>query len=157
MEQIRMPYMNFQGPNFSLEVPTDWVVSSSPQFQAIFLGPLYEPVRPNVLVSLRPVEEGVTPEAVAESARETQEREYPGYEVLGEVDYREHGGIGIARSYRWVNPTNKVPVIQTQAFFVFAKILFTLTSTRAEDVSEETARELDEVFDHMLQTFRILA
>jgi len=150
-----MAFMNFDGPNFTMEVPTNWIVTSSPQFQAIFLGPNDPLVRSNLVISLRPVEANVTYQAVGASAREAQEREYPQYQILQEIDFGAQGGTGMLRHYRWVNAENNATIIQVQAFFVVGQILFTLTGTRGAHLGVEAGQEVDEIFNHMIQTFRI--
>ena len=150
-----MAYMNFQGPTFTMETPTNWVISASPQFQAIFLGPNDQTIRPNLAVSLRPIEAGVTYQAVAEGAKESQQAQYPQYEVLQEVDYGQTGGFGLLRQYRWFSADNGISVVQKQVFFVVGQLLFTLTATRGDDLAPATAAEFDTTFDHMIETFRI--
>jgi hypothetical protein len=148
-----MTYMHFQGPTFTMEVPTNWFVSATPQFQALFLAsPTQDPVRANLAVSMRPVEKDVTVEAVAEAAKANQEREYPEYEVLAEVDFTDQGGAGFQRCYQWLNQQHDAEVIQVQTFFVVNQILYTLTATRSKS---SASPELDDVFDHMVTSFRI--
>jgi hypothetical protein len=149
--------MLFEGPTFTMEAPTNWVVSSSPQFQAIFLGPTDQPIRPNLIISIHPVNADVTPESVAETARQTQTSEYNGYEVLAEVNFSEYDGQGVMRRYRWVNPNGDVPVVQVQAFFIHQAMLHTLTATRAETVPAGIGQNVDEIFDRMMQSFRFRA
>lgn len=150
-----MQFMMFEGPNFTLEVPTNWVVTSSPQLQAIFLGPQDPLIRPNMVVSLRPVEVNVTYQAVAQAAKETQEKEYPEYTILDEVDFSQFGGIGMKRQYSWVNPTNNAKVVQVQTYFVAGQVLFTLTASRGDHGNTNAAEEMDNIFNHMIETFRI--
>lgn len=152
-----MQFMNFEGPNFTLEVPTNWVISSSANFQAIFLGPGDQPIRPNLVLAIRALEEGVTYQDVAASARETQEREYPEFNLLEEKDYGESGGSVLTRRYEWLNPANNVRVVQTQAFITAGQLLFTMTATRAAELKPAQQREVDTIFDHIIQSFRLTA
>jgi hypothetical protein len=146
-----MNFMNFEGPTFTMEVPTNWFVTSSPQFQALFLAPPGEDtIRTNFAVSMRPVEADVTVKAVAETARANQEKEYPDYDVLKEVDFTEQGGVGFQRHYRWFNQQQDAEIIQAQTFFVVKQILYTLTATRSVD------SDIDDIFDHMAASFRIM-
>ncbi|MCA9885226.1 MAG: DcrB-related protein [Anaerolineae bacterium] len=147
-------FMQFQGPNFTMDVPTEWLVTSSPQFQVMFTAPKTHEgqiIRTNFIVTLRPTEENVTAEAVAQSAREMQQREYPGYQLIDEMNFAEQGGTGFIRRYSWVHAEQKQSVTQTQAFFILASVLFTLTGTRLTSES----KEIDDIFDHMVQSFRL--
>jgi hypothetical protein len=149
-----MEYQQFQGPGFTMETPTDWVIQSSPQFQALFLAPPREhATRPNLAVAVRPVQLDVTVLAVADEARKVQEREYPRYEILGEHDYTETGGAAFQRLYAWFNEDRRAQILQWQTFVVVGRVLFTLTTTRlAED---EDGEILDEMFLHMMKSFAI--
>ena len=55
---MTVTWMDFEGPSFSIDVPSDWYIAASPQFQARFIGPEVDgPSRPNVMVALDRVEE----------------------------------------------------------------------------------------------------
>lgn len=148
-----MQYQHFQGPNFITEIPTDWFITSSPRYQVMFVGPvLSNGSRPNFSISIRPVERTVTASGVAAATRQGQETEYPQYEVLEEIDFTQTGGTGFQRRYRWFNNETNSRVVQVQTFVVVAQMLFTLTGTRADI---EDAAFIDEIFDHIVQSFRI--
>lgn len=137
-----------------MEVPTDWFVTATPQFQALFLAPpTPDAIRANLAVSMRPVKDDVTVASVAEAARANQEREYPQYEILTEVDFTDRGGVGFQRCYRWFNQSQNAEVLQVQTFFVVKQILYTLTATRSKS---SVSPELDDLFDYMVTSFRIV-
>jgi len=149
-----MTFMDFQGPGFMLRTPTDWYITSSPQLQAVFVGPQTDGgVRPNLTVAIRPVEADVTPLAVAAEARKTQENQYPEYEVQAETDFAEQGGAGFIRRYRWLNSDRNVPVVQVQAFHVYEGLLYTLTATS----TEVDFPDVEQTFDTMLMSFRFVS
>jgi hypothetical protein len=149
-----MQYMEFNGPGFTLEFPTDWLVSATQQAQTVFQGPRHQTdLHPNLMITIRQAAPGVTAPAVAEEARKTQEREYPEFKVVNEVDFTENGGAGFLRQYTWHNARNDIAVAQIQAFFVVAGVLFTLTATRAQ----KDDASIDDVFYHMIDTFRLQA
>lgn len=149
-----MNYMQFQGPGFEMEIPTNWLITSSPQYQAMFLAPQDEQVgmRANLMVTLRPVTEDVTLQRVAEETRRMQEREYADYTVTDEVDFSEQGGSLFVRRYQWHNARNNLDVAQIQGFVKFADVLFTLTATR---LNQPEQAYLDEIFEDMINSFRI--
>jgi hypothetical protein len=149
-----MDFMRFRGPGFEMEVPTDWLVTSSVRYQAMFLGPQSaDEFRPNLMVTIRPTTEDVSPAKIAEATRDVQKSGYPGFEILDEVDYTEQGGIGFMRRFVWHDDDNGLDVLQMQSFFVVGGAAFTLTATRARDDSR--AADLDAIFDHMTHTFRL--
>jgi len=145
-------YMLFRGPGFTMETPTDWLVQSSPAYQAMFIAPRFNPQltsRSNLLVSIRGVENGLAAVSVAEEARLTQQKEYPEYQILDAVDYSENGANGYKRRYSWRPADTGMVVVQTQAFFVAGQGLFTLTATRPTTDPDE----VDGVIDHMIDSF----
>jgi len=147
-----MVFMLFQGPGFELEVPTDWLVVSSPDYQAMFLGPkLKSGARANMMVTVRPVNEDVTLEVIAVQARKFQEHEYDDYHVLDETDYTQEGGIAYLRRYEWGSKQGGNRVSQVQGFFLVDNVLFTLTATR----TEKKNKQVDAAFDRMFRSFRV--
>jgi hypothetical protein len=143
--------MDFKGPGFHMQVPTDWFITSSPQVQVMFIAPpSQEKVRPNLMITLRPVEPDVDVQEVARLAKETQEKEYPQYKVL-EEGMREKEPIGYSRTYRWHRVDHQVDLVQRQVMFVQEQVLFTLTATRPE---MDQAALVDSLLDHMIQTFK---
>lgn len=151
-----LQYMQFDGPSFQMQIPTTWQITSSPQFQAMFIGQKADPnttVRPNLMVTIRPVEDNVTPTAVAARALQVQSENYPEFELLGEVDYTQQGGVGVLRQFVWRDAEQDVSVTQMQAFFVFAGLLYTLTGTRQSDADGDK----DDVFTTIINSFRLAA
>lgn len=143
---------HFQGPGFVMHVPTDWFVSSTPQFQALFISPQDEAgSRGNLSVSMRPLEEDVTAHAVAETTRQSQADAYTDYEVLDEIDFTEQGGAGLMRRYRWYDANQDAVIGQMQAFFVVGQMLFTLTAT----AREAQFAHYQPLFEDMVESFRI--
>lgn len=150
-----MEFKHFNGPGFELQVPTDWLISSSLQFQAIFLAPEpYKGVQPNLAISLQRIKPEITVTEIAEEARRVQERDYPYFEVLSENDTTPEGGIAFQRLYQWYNTGVEQLLLQLQVFIVIPEVLFTLTATRSV-VNDESALPLDDVFKYMIRSFRL--
>lgn len=144
-------YVEFRGPGFTLEAPSDWLITSSTQYQAMFVAPLSGDVRPNLMITLRPVSAEVTAAEVAEVALQTQRKEYAEYEILEEKDFSESGGSGIYRQYRWLELKKGNYIVQTQYYFVYDQVIYTMTATRLDS----TNPELDEIFRHIIFSFRL--
>lgn len=150
-----MEYKHFEGPGFQMEVPTNWFISSSLQFQAIFLAPPpFEGVQPNLAIAVRRIQPDITVGDIAEEARLVQEREYPYFQVLSENDITEQGGAVYQRLYQWFNREIDQHILQLQTFVVIPEVLFTLTATRSV-VNDTSLLPIDEVFKHMLASFRL--
>jgi hypothetical protein len=145
-----MEYMEFIGAGFTLQTPTEWLITSSPEHQVIFLGGNNpQGVRPNVMVAIRAVDDSVTLSKLASETRQAQQTELPHYQVLDEVDNSERGVY--ERTYRWARPSDNTAIVQTQRFYVLGNLYFAFTSTRLEQ-----ERQHDPIFKHMLNSFRLV-
>lgn len=147
-----METKEFRGPGFVMEIPTHWLISSTTDFQAIFLSPRKEDgTQANLTVSIRQLDEGSTLEAVVEVLQNTQHERYPQFNVLEEVDYSESGGSGFKQIYSWFNEEQNATIIQTQALFYVERLLFTLIGT----AFQPHADEYQDIFNTMIDSFRL--
>jgi hypothetical protein len=145
-------WMLFQGPGFTLKSPSDWFITAAPTIQVMFVAPYSgEKIRGNLAISLQPVQEDVTSVSVAEIAKETQQRDYPQFEVVAEVAIQVDTLEGIYRLYTWYNPQEALFVTQLQTFFVVNQMLITLTGT----CSQKQEAEFLPSFNEMIDSFRI--
>lgn len=145
-----MEYMEFIGAGFTLQTPTEWLITTSPEHQVIFLGPNNpQGIRPNVMVAIRAVDDSVTVEKLVTETLSTQQAQLPQYRVLNEVDNRNRGVF--ERTYQWVRLNDNAQIIQTQRFYVLGNLLFAFTATR---LSQEV--QYEPVIKHMLNSFRLV-
>ena len=148
-----MLFMNFRGPSFTMQVPSNWYITSSPQFQAMFVAPPSAAgQRANLAVAITPVKDDVTAQSVAEAAKQTQQKEYAEYQVLTEGDYPTSAGPGYQRQYKWYNRDRDAHIMQRQVFYVAGQMLHTVTATRQESGD---ASEFDQILDQMLASFKM--
>lgn len=145
-----METMNFQGPGFKMQIPTNWFITSSPQIQAMFVVPPQGILRANLMITLRPLEEGVTLADIVKSSIETQKKEYPEFELLEEAEYKKDEWTGSARVYKWYSSEHKTRLLQRQVVFVINQMLTTITTTRTD---VDKAEEIDGAFEQILQSF----
>lgn len=146
-----MKWMEFVGPNFTLQVPTHWRIMASNRFQAMFLAPDKDSVRPNAIISIQRVQSDVTVDSVAEIAKNEQEGQYPEYEVLEEQTFADDVSAGVLRTYTWMSEAKGAKLLQRQLFYLVGQDLFTLTATRSNQA--DNMDELDSVFDEMIRSF----
>jgi hypothetical protein len=147
-----MAFMNFQGAGFQLEVPTDWLITSSPQFQSAFIAPAAKFGKANLTINTRSVEKNATLLAIATAARGMQAREFPKFEVISEGMVANTGDRAYERVYRWENDQNGAKIWQRQVLILIPGILLTVTATRED---RENTQELDAIFEHMLSSFAL--
>lgn len=146
----------FVGPTFALRVPAEWIVGASSQFQAIFRSVTSDNgVHPNLVIAIRTLEEGASLKEILSVARETQEKEYPGYKKISESPIIIGAAGGARRTYEWQLPERGLSVRQQQASFLDGRNLYTLTATRAAD--SKNAAEIDQLFDQILGSFEFRA
>jgi hypothetical protein len=150
-----MAMMDFQGPSFTMKVPTNWYITATPQIQAMFVAPPSEDgVYANLTVTLQPLEAGATLDAVMAETLSVQEKEYAEYN-LREQETLELDGITKGRMvYTWMNKKHGQQVHQRQEMFIVGEMLYTLTATRSVVDSDEV-KQLDALLRHMMETFTL--
>jgi hypothetical protein len=152
---MTMQWMTFVGPSFLMDVPTDWLLISQPQFQVMFLSPRLEGDgrRVNLTVSVRAIE-GEMAEVVETMVKQMAEA-YTAYELREMGDFSTASGAdGLRHDYAWRRVDEDVPVVQRQVFFGDGDLLVTLTGSRPGDLGEEMAELVDGMFTRMFESVR---
>lgn len=147
-----MKTMNFEGPGFTMQIPTDWFITSTPQIQAMFVSPPRKGGRANFMVNVRPLDMDVTLDQVVKTSLETQKKEYDKFELLESAIYSKDNLTGHQRLYKWFSKENNATIRQRQIIIVTGQMLITLTSTRTD---LKIMEELDDVFAQMLESFKL--
>lgn len=152
-----MIIQEFKGPGFTMEIPTNWYITSTPKIQAMFISPPQEGgVQANLMVTMNPVQENVTAESVAKEAKKNQMAQYEQYQVLEERFIERTNNQGYLRVYEWFNPNQEIKVHQKQIMLVVSNMLYILTTTRPVDKdNEEALKRLDNTLEMMLQSFKL--
>lgn len=146
-------WVNFQGPIFSMRVPSNWFVNATPEIQAMLVEPPRgeNQLRSNLIITLQAVQPDVTVDAVLQNARRTQQQEYPRFTLQDEGKVTGRAIEGRFQFYTWFNEESNVEVLQSQTFYIANEVLFTLTTTCALDRQAEVMPILTE----MLESFVI--
>jgi hypothetical protein len=143
--------MDFQGPGFTLTVPSEWLIQAAPAIQAIFLSPDgSQTLRANLVITLRPLQPEVTLLDIGEISRQAQQKEYTGYALENETPIKSGDIDGIERQYRWFDEQQNIWIAQSQRFFVHEQVLYTLTTTCSPNDHEV----YKPIFGEMLTSFR---
>jgi hypothetical protein len=144
--------MQFEGPDFHLEVPTRWLITSTPDVQVLFLGPAEgRAVRPNFAIAIRVVDDGVTAADIASLTAAVQQDTYAQYALEYEHPLSLDGVPGVELRYGWHNADAGITVVQTQRLVVRDNLLYALTATHAADETPAIIQLLDE----MLESFAL--
>ncbi|MCE7948532.1 MAG: hypothetical protein DYG88_13995 [Chloroflexi bacterium CFX4] len=146
-------WVNFQGPIFSMRVPSNWFVNATPEIQAMLVEPPRgeNQLRSNLILTLQAVQPDVTVDAVLQNARRTQQQEYPRFTLQDEGKVTGRAVEGRFQFYTWFNEETNIEVLQSQTFYIANEVLFTLTTTCALDRQAEVMPILTE----MLESFVI--
>lgn len=148
---------DFKGPGFTMQVPTDWYITSTPQIQAMFISPPQgEGLQANLMVTMNPVEDGLTVEEIASEAKKNQLAQYTDYEILTEGLVEGSDEQVFTREYKWFNEKKSLRVHQRQVMYLVNRMLYILTTTRPEtDTLNEAVKRLDAQMEMMLQSFKL--
>jgi len=148
-------WVEFQGPGFTMEVPSEWRVMASPQFQAIFFSPLIgqDPRRANLTVALQDVPDDTTARALVDVLNRMQADSYPDFSVVCETADAAGEVSKIQRTLRWRNPSSGETVLQHQACHVRDGLACILTGSRPDGLPDDVATGVDGVFQRMLASF----
>lgn len=150
-----MAMMDFQGPSFTMKVPTNWFITSTPQIQTMFVAPPTEDgLYANLSITLQPLTPEATLKAVVEQTLAVQEKEYADYQLLNQELVAENGLEKARLTYTWLNENHGKHVHQRQEMFLVGEVLYTLTATRSVAESDEVQR-LDAMLRHMMETFAL--
>lgn len=147
-------FMQFEGPTFTLQVPTNWLITSSPKLQAIFVEPVRESQHQpaSLLISMRKLKEDATLTEIVLETKKSQQREFPQYKELSEETVTRDKINGISITYQWYNAKTSSKIYQQQVFFLVSQILYTLT---ASNPNTETADEVENILKRMIDSFQI--
>ncbi len=145
-------YMTFQGPTFDMLVPTNWLITSSPEIQAAFIAPEPGKVRSNLVITMRGAADNVSVPELAETAKNKQQEEYTQYAVVEEKDWSKESYQAFERRYTWLNNDHDLTVNQRQVFILYNHIFYTITTTATDTPLHE---EIEKVFITMLNSFKI--
>jgi len=139
-------WVNFEGPTFTLQVPSTWVVKANPQFQAMFIAEKEdeETIFPSLTIAILPSENTLADHFTQVGT--LQAEEYPRYEVVEE----QQMGESFRRISQWFHMPSSTSLWQVQQFFTNPErgsAIYTVTATylpqQADRVSDSLATMLD--------------
>ncbi len=151
-----MNYTHFEHPDFTIDVPADWLNIPSPNFEAVFVMPPF-PEGPGINLAVAIIRTTVVTsfDEVAENLRAVQRDQYPEYQLHDEsvVDFPKRAGF--AQYYSWVNPETHLAIAQSQIIFITNSglLVAVLTCTRPAAMQKPDIKLLDDVFYDMAASF----
>lgn len=149
-----MDTMHFIGPTFALDVPTDWFVVSSPEYQTAFLAPRdAQGRRASFIVAIKPMSKPVTAQQFAELIQQTYDHLDVSREVLdtGEVSL---GGVrGYAITSLLSRTEDSARMWQRQVVAVNGDLIYVLVAVRSADLTGPAADVIERSFAAMFDSF----
>jgi len=143
--------MIFQGPGFTLDMPSDWRVRALPEVQALIskLAPDAS-IPASFAVALRPTETTVTLETMVDKLQQELPQSYTQFALLEEGELTISGQPAYGFHYTWFNDDHDLTIVQSQIFMLVDETMVILTSTHPDGAP-------DDYIDHlqtMQQTFQ---
>ena len=152
-------YKPFKGAMFRMEAPTDWYITSSADYQAVFIAPPYaDGPGSNLTVAVNMMPRPVTLEQAVAANRELI------VERFGEVKVDEleqatiDGNAAFYQSYEFAQPQTDKAIFQQQLITVDGKNntrVITMTATRPVEPEGQDAAALDEAFNAMFRSLQL--
>jgi len=149
-----MATMQFDGPTFVLDVPTDWFAVSAPEYQTAFLAPPdAQGQRASFTIAIRPLLEQVTARQFAEVIEQTYDQLGVTYQLLSQ-DMVKLGEIeGYATTSLISSAEGSALLRQQQIVAVTDDLIYVLIASRPADLPELAAEVIERDFATMFGTF----
>jgi len=140
----------WQGPYFFIQKPKDWKVISSPEFQALFIGPKIMDVRANITIQTTDDDTTQTLLDFAENLRFTQAGKHEKYVLLSTHKRTNYPLPNLLQLCRWENAYSGNMIYQRQ-FLVRTGTHFHLVTTTQP--AHEQFNTVDDLFDKVIRSF----
>jgi hypothetical protein len=147
-----MDTMEFRGPGFHMQVPTDWLIRATPQHQAIFIAPRQKDGSgANLVVDMLRVSKDFELQHVHALLEQSRKRLVPDAKVIAEDDKSALDGRPAYHClYRFKHPKAKKGTIQRVMALAVDGMLVSLTASRTAGEFPE----LDKALATMCDTFK---
>jgi hypothetical protein len=146
-----MEFKHFSGPGFEMQVPTDWFISSSPHFQAMFTSPEGEGgVKANLVVSIEPITKNYGLKEARAALQESKSFVMKGSEVISEVETKLDGLPAFHGLYKVTPEGAAKPIVLRQVVCTSKKMIISLIASRTVGVEPE----FDQAIAVMIDKFK---
>jgi hypothetical protein len=145
-------WIQFVGPHFTIQVPSEWVALSSTKFQVMFLAPPLKDGRSLSLVLVMqpsdlPLEDYVR-DVIAKPAQSQAN-----FTVLSQESFITNAGTtGILFVFSATYLPNQT-IIQRHIVFKYENTVYWFLNAIPTDIPDEIRQKVDDIFQNMLKTF----
>jgi|GEM_PF-2828686 len=143
-------FEKWKGPYFQVQKPHDWKVISTPEFQAVFIGPKIAGVHANITFQTTDDETTKTLFDFAENLRFTQSGKYEKYIMLSTHQRITYPLPNLLQLCRWYNEYSGNTIYQRQ-FLVRTGTHFHLVTTTQP--AHNKFDIIDKLFDNVICSF----
>lgn len=145
-------WMQFVGPNFTMQAPSEWVVLSSTKFQVMFLAPPLKDGRSLSLVLLMQPST-LSPEEYVREVIQQQAQSQANFTLLTQEPFITKDGVtGILFAFTALYQSNQT-ILQRHVVFKFDNTLYWFLTSIPTDIPSEIRQKVDEISQNMLNTF----
>lgn len=147
-----MQTMLFQGPNFTLRVPSTWLVTSNKDVQVIFLGPQIGNVRAAFGIELGTDNEVENLSDFIEQYNNGQSSRSDNFEIKFSADHSKDNYQAIHQIVQAKQPGADMKLEKNQVFYLLEGTLIIIATTQPADT--DVRNNIQDLFVKMINTFR---
>lgn len=148
---VRM--MLFQGPNFILKVPSNWLITASSDAQVTFLGPKISTLHAGFGVHISLKKESEALKTKIKNYNDKMRSQDVQFELTHTKDLSNDQYEAYHQVIRWVNPEHDLLLEQHQVY-IEAEDAYLLLST-SQPVRHDYFQQINELMVEMLESFRV--
>ena len=145
-------WMRFVGPHFTMQVPSEWMVISSMQFQVMFLSPPLSDGRSFNLILVLQTSPQI-PQYHLQEMHTAKSQEQPDFKLVAEGDFVTHSGTSGAHLSFTARYDNDQIILQRHVIFKVQNTLYWFMISIPTDISTELREGVEEIIQTMLTSF----
>ncbi|PJF28173.1 MAG: hypothetical protein CUN52_13515 [Phototrophicales bacterium] len=145
-------WMRFIGPNFTMQVPSEWMVISSTQFQVMFLSPPMQDGRSINLVLVLQTSD-TTPQDYINTMVKPQAQTRDNYQLLTDAPFTTQSGV---TGYQYVFSATYEPnqvILQRHIIFKQANTLYWFLASLPTNIAHDLQAKINDILNTMLESF----
>lgn len=155
-----MAYMDFLGPTFKLNIPTDWYIASSQKYQLVLLPPPFDGTGSgaNFTVMMNRIyEKEADLNTTMVEFLDVLKDQLPDFTIIEQEPITGYEHPAHWYKATWKNPQDNPPTIyiQRQMFYLTEGVLYVITSLRPETSETQDVIKLDELFAHIFKSWTL--
>lgn len=145
-------WMRFIGPNFTIQVPSEWMTISSAKFQVMFLAPPMQDGR-SINLTLVLQTSADTPQDYIQNILKPQAQAREQFQMITDAPFQTQSGVvGHQFGFTALYDQNQT-ILQQHILFKQANTLFWFFFAIPTDISHDLQAKIDGILNTMLESF----